>query len=79
MELKVGDYFYHKKWIDAKGRGPLKCKITKIAHGVIYYRPHYDWHDDGTEWLGFPTYFPIGEIDYYVGEMTEPYPIPKDE
>lgn len=53
--MKKGDRFQHAQWLDASRmpeKIPLTCQITKIAGGLIYYRPVYDY---GTrEALGSP-------------------------
>jgi len=36
--MKTGDTFTHRHWLDVHNR-PLKCRITKIAKGTVYYRP----------------------------------------
>ena len=55
--MKRGDIFIHKFWLNEKNE-PLKCRVTKIQHGVIFYRPV-----DG----GKPAYFPIEQAARYIG------------
>ena len=47
-----GMIFRHTKWLDDSYKRPLVCKITKVAQGLVYYRPV-----DG----GAPMFFPIEE------------------
>lgn len=67
-DLAKGDIFTHKHWLNSMAPfgGALQCRVTKIARGVVYYRPIYGLHDDGTEWLGSPAYFPIEFASRYV-------------
>ena len=37
----VGMKFFHKYYLTEDKKSPLKCKVTKIAQGVVYYRPIY--------------------------------------
>lgn len=71
--MKTGEYFEHRKWRDQMNDQPLRCKITRVAKGTVYYRPHYGWHDDGTEWLGSPIYFHVDQAPRYVAKQTLPY------
>jgi hypothetical protein len=65
MTPKRGDILLHRHWI-THDNAPLCCKITRIAQGVMYYRPYYGLHDDGTEWLGAPSYFPTEQWEKYM-------------
>jgi hypothetical protein len=59
--MKRGDLFQHAHWRDSSKmpeRVPLTCKVTKVAGGVIYYRPCYGRHDDGCEWAWVRGLFP---------------------
>lgn len=59
---KRGDIFEHASFLSSAHlpeRVPLKCKVTKVAQGVVYYRPFYGVHEDGSEWLGAPSYTPL--------------------
>ena len=67
--IKRGDIVKHRYYLDAEKlpeKVALKCKITAIRQGVIYYRPYYGLHDDGTEWLGSGSYFPKADIQKYL-------------
>jgi hypothetical protein len=67
--MEKGDLFQHAHWLDSSKMPehvPLTCKVTKVERGMIYYRPYYGKHDDGSEWLGSPAYFPIEQIGHYV-------------
>ena len=73
--MTKGQIFLHKRWLDAQfmpQRIPLRCIVTRIAQGVIYYRPLYGAHDDGTPWLGAPSYFPISDAHKYILPSTSP-------
>ena len=70
MKPKVGDIMLHRRCLDGSNMQPLRCKITRIAQGVLYYRPHYGLHDDGTEWLGSATYCLLADIDRYLEELS---------
>jgi hypothetical protein len=61
--MKVGQMFPSKIWLDPQTNQPLQIKITRIASGVVYYRPYYGLHDDGSEWLGSSAYFPLDQAD----------------
>lgn len=63
--MKRGEYYLHRHYIDTNIDMPLRCKVTRIAQGVVYYRPHYGYHEDGSEWLGSPAYFPIEDASKY--------------
>ena len=63
-QMKRGATFIHRRFMNAD-RTPLRCRITRIAQGVIYYRPDYGTHDDGTPWLGSPSYFPTTDFERY--------------
>jgi len=70
--MKVGMIFAHKKWLDPQVNGQaLRCKVTKIAKGKIYYRPFYGRHADGSEWLGSPAFFAIEAAERYMGEEVK--------
>lgn len=71
-QLYRGCYFEHPKWRDQCGQG-LRCKVTAMCNGLVYYRPHYGWRDDGSEWLGAPMYFALDDADKYVARPTSPY------
>lgn len=64
--MKRGDIFTHRHWLNPETNQPLRCKITKVAGGTLYYRPHYGFHDDGSEWLGKPMYFPVADSAKYI-------------
>ena len=67
--MKRGDHFFHKHWLNAEKLGQnelLECVVTRVAKGVIYYRPYYGIHDDGTPWLGSPSYFAEDHTEKYV-------------
>lgn len=71
--LSKGAKFYHKRILDVQkfdGKSPQLCVVTKIAQGVIYYRCDYGQHDDGTPWTGTGGYFPIEQLDRWVGEVV---------
>lgn len=36
--LKRGTRFVHAQWLDATN-APLECVVTRIAKGVVYWRP----------------------------------------
>jgi hypothetical protein len=65
--VKRGEHFNHTYWI-TPDRKPLECVVTRIAQGVIYYRPFYSKHDDGTDWLGASAYFSVEQAEKYVLE-----------
>ena len=56
---KPGMRFRHKHFIEHNSRDPLPCVITRVALGVVYYRPDYGLHDDGTPWLGSAAYMTL--------------------
>jgi hypothetical protein len=66
MQLKKGDRFTHKHWLNSATNKPLECVVTKVARGCVYYRADYGQHDDGTPWLGSPAYFSIDQTPRYV-------------
>jgi hypothetical protein len=39
--------------------------VTAVRLGAVYYRPDYGLHDDGTPWLGSPSYFSAADADKY--------------
>lgn len=36
---KRGDEFVHARWLEEDGVTPLRCRVTRVARGVVYYRP----------------------------------------
>lgn len=63
--MKRGDLFQHAHWRDSSKmpeRVPLTCKVTKVAGGVIYYRPCYGGMMTAASGLGCAAYFPIEQI-----------------
>lgn len=72
-ELKKGTKFLHSRYLDVS-KLPEKvqqlCVITAIRQGVIYYKPVYGTHDDGTPWLGSSTYFPKEQAGRWILEVT---------
>jgi hypothetical protein len=72
-QISRGAYFAHTKWLDSNNQS-LRCKVTRIARGMVYYRPHYGWLQNGTEWLGTPWKFAMEDADKYVAGPTSPYP-----
>jgi hypothetical protein len=67
--LVKGDHFIHKHWLNPATMTPMECVVTKIAQGVIYWRPYYGKHDDGEDWLGAPAYFQIDHQSRYVSRI----------
>ena len=73
-QIYKGAYFTHSRWLDPDhSNQPMRCKVTRVARGLVYYRPHYGWHDDGTEWLGNPWKFGIEDADKYFSRQSSPY------
>jgi hypothetical protein len=68
-----GAYFFHSKFLDPANGQSLRCKVTRIAQGTVYYRPHYGWHEDGKEWLGACSYFAVEKFDTYSDGACQPY------
>ena len=69
MEMKRGTLFQHKHWLNPADGSPMVGVVTRVAQGVIYWRPHYGKHDDGTDWLGAPAYFPKEQTGRYVSKI----------
>lgn len=67
--LKVGDRFEHKHFLNPETRQPLVGLVTRIAGGIVYYRPDYGLHDDGTPWLGSAAYFPVEQESRWVARI----------
>ncbi len=51
IQPKRGMEFLHATWLDNKNQ-PMRCRITALRKGVIYWRPVAE---DGS--LGSPMYF----------------------
>lgn len=68
-KLRRGDRFEHRRYLRPDENSPLVCVVTAVRQGVIYYRPDYGVHDDGTPWLGSPSYFPADQESRYVGKV----------
>jgi len=49
--------FFHKHYLTEDKKSSLKCKITKIEQGVVYYRPIY--FENGNQTLGKANYIEI--------------------
>lgn len=60
--LKPGETFTHAHWLDEQNQ-PLRCIVTAVRHGVIYYKPV----SGGTSF-----YFPIEEAARYTRPDTAP-------
>lgn len=69
MTLKVGDRFEHKRVFDPITKRPIVGLVTRVAGGIVYYRPDFGFHDDGTPWLGSPHYFPIDQQSRWVSRI----------
>ena len=54
--MKQGQIFIHTKWLDEDYK-PLRCCITKISRGCVYWRPVSG---------GAPMYFAIENADQYM-------------
>jgi hypothetical protein len=59
--LKRGTVFEHTRWLNEKRDGGLLCRVTRVARGVVYWRPL----DGGT-----PMKFGIEEAANYVKEIV---------
>jgi hypothetical protein len=70
MRLKTGNRYVSRVWLNPTDNSPLEMKVTRIAMGVVYYRPHYGLHDDGTEWLGAPASFPLEQAGKWIMEAN---------
>ena len=68
--LKRGVCFIHKRWLDGSNNQPLKCQITRIARGLMYYRADYGLHDDGTPWLGAPYFIAVEDAGKVIEEIV---------
>ncbi len=66
--IHVNKYYKSKVWLNPSDGQPAVMRVTRIAQGVIYYRPYYGKHDDGSLWLGAAAYFPLSRVDHYLGE-----------
>lgn len=71
--MKKGETYLSNVWRNYDNQA-IPMRITKIASGLVYYRPYYGKHDDGTDWLGSPAYFPIEQahkwLDIEGGPIT---------
>lgn len=57
MKAKPGLEFLHRRVLASDYSGCLQAfRVTKVAQGLVYYRPLYGKHDDGSDWLGSPAY-----------------------
>jgi hypothetical protein len=54
--MKRGDTFTHARWLDTDHK-PLRCVVTRVARGLVYWRPI-----DG----GSPMYFELSKASQYV-------------
>ena len=54
-----GTIFAHKHFLDPNTRQPLRCKVTAVRAGLVYYRPFYGTHEDGSDWLGSSWHVPL--------------------
>jgi len=57
--LRRGVRFVHASWRDAANQ-PLLCVVTRLAKGVVYWRP---------EGGGKPMYFPVEDAGRYVAKV----------
>ena len=63
MAIKRGDYFTHRYYFteDGAGKRPLRCKVTKVAKGLVYYRGVYS-EPGSPELLGAVYYSTIEDM-----------------
>ncbi len=54
--MKKGETFQHKHFLNPNTNQPIVCKITAIRAGLVYFRPLYGVHEDGTDWLGASSF-----------------------
>jgi len=70
LKIVRGTRFIHSRLLNPKFDGTnLECLDTRVAGGVVYYRPNYGKHDDGTPWLGSAGKFPIEQWDKWVSSV----------
>jgi len=76
--IRKGEYgtrFLHAQWLNSRfsleeiktlprEETALRCEVTSIRHGMIYYRPVYQ-HSDREE-LGAVAKFPYDEREKYI-------------
>lgn len=60
MDLRRGDTFTHRRWLDAD-RNSLACRITAVRRGVVYWRPVTGGH---------PYMFHLADAAKYVTQGT---------
>lgn len=68
--MKKGERYTSKVWLHPETGAPLVMLITRIAQGVVYYRPDYGTHDDGSRWLGSSAYFTFESAAKYLGSKV---------
>jgi hypothetical protein len=68
MKPARGLRFIHRHWLDEAG-DPLTCVVTRVAKGIVYYRPDYGTRLDGSPWRGAPSYVPVEAFDRYAREL----------
>ena len=68
-KLAVGEFFYHKHWLNPYSEQALLCKITRITRDRVYYRGCYGERPDGSEILGGSMYLDRAKfVATYEGE-----------
>lgn len=71
---KKGFRFYHKRVLSTEafdGKTPQLFEVTRVAQGVVYYRPVYVYRngDQTREQLGSPDYMPREKFCGIVAQM----------
>ena len=72
--IKRGTRFLHAHFFDPSSMpngAPLICVVTAVRSGTVYYRPDYGKHDDGTPWLGSPSYFALEDFWTHAREIVQ--------
>lgn len=72
--LRRGMRFESRVWLDPTympEHRPALCLVTAVRAGMVYYRPDYGLHDDGTPWLGSAACFPVEQTARWVGRVVE--------
>lgn len=62
MNLKKGTEFHHSKWLEANNKDPLHAVVTRVAHGVVYWKPKSG---------GKSMYFPQEDAHKYVKQIIK--------
>ena len=71
MKPRKGHIYTHRKFFDPVTKRPLRCKVTKVAKGIVYYRGYYGVDLSGDEVLGGLSFFDVEDAPKVFQEIEQ--------